>query len=105
MILSVSPKQNHIAQFELSFGVYTCSFSKVLLVAFYQQEMASAKDKVTETTDTTAETEVKEVGGKVDKCYCRVTDCMANFLGSLGSRGRARKSWEQNKKRNVPEQK
>ena len=48
---------------------------------------------------------VKEVGGKVDKCYGRVTDCMANFLGSLGSRGRARKSWEQNKKRNVPEQK
>ena len=38
-------------------------------MAFYQQEMASAKDKVTETTDTTAETEVKEVGGKVDKCY------------------------------------
>ena len=46
--------------------VYTCSFSKVLLVAFYYQEMASAKDKV---TDTTVETEVKEVGGKVDKCY------------------------------------
>ena len=38
-------------------------------MAFYYQEMASAKDKVTETTDTTAETEVKEVGGKVDKCY------------------------------------
>ena len=46
--------------------VYTCSFSKVLLVAFYYQEMASAKDKVTEMT---AEAEVKEVGGKVDKCY------------------------------------
>ena len=46
--------------------VYTCSFSKVLLVAFYYQEMASAKDKV---TDTTAETEVKEVGGKVDRLY------------------------------------
>ena len=38
-------------------------------MVFYYQEMASAKDKVTETTDTTAETEVKEVGGKVDKCY------------------------------------
>ena len=49
--------------------VYTCSFSKVLLVAFYYQEMASAQDKTTQTTDTTAETEVKEVGGKVDKCY------------------------------------
>ena len=30
--------------------------------------MASAKDKATQATDTTAETEVKEVGGKVDKC-------------------------------------
>ena len=47
--------------------VYTRSFSKVLLVAFYYQEMASVKDKVTDTV--TAETEVKEVGGKVDKCY------------------------------------
>lgn len=82
MILSVSPKQNHIAQFELSFGVYTCSFSKVLLVAFYQQEMASAKDKVTETTDTTAETEVKEVGGKVDKCYG--DRLYGQFLGVAG---------------------
>ena len=47
--------------------LYTLSFSKVLLVAFYYQEMASSNDKVTETTDTTAETEMKEVGGKVDK--------------------------------------
>ena len=31
--------------------------------------MASAKDKTTQTTDTTAEAEVKEVGRKVDKCY------------------------------------
>ena len=30
--------------------------------------MASTKDKATQATDTTAETEVKEVGGKVDKC-------------------------------------
>ena len=49
--------------------VYTFSFSKVLLVAFYYQEMASAKEKTTQTTDTTAETEMKEVSGKVDKCH------------------------------------
>ena len=49
--------------------VYTCSFSKVLLVVFYYQETASAKEKTTQTRDTTAETEVKEVGGKVDKCF------------------------------------
>ena len=55
--------------------VYTRSFSKVLLVAFYYQEMASAKDKV---SDTTAETEVKEVGG-IKLTNVTVTDCMANF--------------------------
>ena len=103
-ILSVSLKQNHIAQFELSFEVYTCSFSEVLLVAFYYQEMASAKDKVTETTDTTAETEVKEVGGKVDKCYG--DRLYGQFFEVAGiQREVSRKSWEQNKKRNVPEQK
>ena len=52
-------------------------------MTFYYQEMASAKDKVTETT---IETEVKEVGGKVDKCYG--DRLYANILGSLGFRGR-----------------
>ena len=50
--------ENHIAQFELSFEAYTLSSSKVLLVTFYYQGMASAKDK---TTQTTAATEVQEV--------------------------------------------
>lgn len=73
-----------MAQFELSFLVYTLSFFKVLHVAFYYQEMASVKDKVTETTETTAATEVQEVAQvreMVRLTNVTVTDCVAYFLG------------------------
>ena len=65
--------------------------------------MASAKDKITETIDTTAETQVKEVGGKVDKCY---DDRLYGwFLGVAGIEEEvSRKNCEQNKKK-VPEKK
>ena len=39
--------------------------------------MASAKDKATQATDTAAETEMKEVGGNVDKC------CADRLYGSF----------------------
>ena len=79
--------------------VYTFSFSKVLRAAFYYQEMAGAKDKTTQTIETTTATEVQEVAQVrevVKLTNVKVTDCMANFAGSLGSRGRC----QQNKKRN-----
>lgn len=71
--------------------------------------MASAKDKTTQTTETTAETQVREVAQArevVKLTDVTVTDCMANVLGSLGSRGRCRgKIVNKINKRNVPEQK
>lgn len=79
--------ENHVAQFELSFLVYTFSFFKVLHVAFYYQEMASVKDKVTETTETpetTVATEVQEVAQvreMVRLTNVSVADCVANFWG------------------------
>ena len=55
--------------------------------------MASAKDKATQATDTTAETEVKEVGGKVDRLY-------GWCFGVVGIEEEvSRKNWEQNKKK------
>ena len=52
--------------------------------------MASAKDKSTQATDTTAETEVKEVGGKVDRLY-------GWFFGVARIEEEvSRKNWEQN---------
>ena len=60
-------------------------------MAFYYQEIASAKDKVTETIETITATEVQEVAQVrevVKLTNVTVTDCMANFGGSLRSRGR-----------------
>ena len=53
--------------------------------------MASAKDKTTQTIETTTATEVPEVTEVrevVKLTNVTVTDRMANFWGSLGSRGR-----------------
>ena len=73
--------ENHVAQFELSFLVYTFSFFKVLHVAFYYQEMASVKDKVTETTVATEVQEVAQVREMVRLTNVSVADCVANFWG------------------------